>query len=236
MMRSCASLDQSWEEYIDLVTRGHECWRRLDQLSMANDLFNGKKFCRLSINKRKALAGAIKYSEPRESLGKELDILDWALFGSMFGSGYFKQEVCTRNNPKISDALDKIPQLDFDNKTEPVSEEQYFEFVEIYDSSFANCPRPNQFAGASRLLAMKRPDQFVCISNRNREALSQVLGRPKSRKFTLASYWEDAIEPIMRSKWWCKNRPDDPNDPNDPSVRIWSSRAAMFDAVLYSEQ
>lgn len=135
-------------------------------------------------------------------------------FGSMKGAGEFKKVV--NGDPAILDtALEKIPAKG------PVDESQYLAYVNA-----CKWPRAN-VSTISRLLAMKRPDHFVCVDSPNRHGLAEALGLPVSRLQTLDGYW-DAIQRIWACPWH-KNGPV----PTKVQSRIWPVRVAMLDALYY---
>lgn len=73
---------------------------------------------------------------------------------------------------------------------------------------------------------MKRPDQFVCVDERNIRLMSEDLGfAPTTLNFE--KYWAEIIEPIMQARWWLVRRPP------GTEGRIWDARAAMLDAIYY---
>lgn len=142
-------------------------------------------------------------------------------FGSMRGDGYFHSAV--RETPTgISAALDCIP------LEGPVARQHYERFVELFAPAVAGeRQRPGV---ASRLLAMKRPDLFVCISKRNRTALAKDFSIAASRiDFDL--YWSAVAERIRDARWWSQPQPNSGRE-----LDIWHGRAAMLDAVFYEQK
>lgn len=139
-------------------------------------------------------------------------------FGSMRGDGYFHKAV--KSSPAgISAALDCIP------LEEPVTRQHYDRFVELFAPAVAGeRQRPGV---ASRLLAMKRPDLFVCISKRNRTALARDFSIAASRiDFDL--YWSAIAERIRDARWWSHPQPSLGRE-----LEIWRGRSAMLDAIFY---
>ncbi|MBY9061338.1 phospholipase D family protein [Sphingomonas yunnanensis] len=139
-------------------------------------------------------------------------------FGSMRGDGYFHNAV--KSSPGgISAALDCIP------LEGPVTRQHYDSFVGVFAPAVAGeRQRPGV---ASRLLAMKRPDLFVCISKRNRTALARDFSIAASRiDFDL--YWSAIAERIRDARWWSQPRPAAGRE-----LDIWLGRSAMLDAIFY---
>ena len=81
-------------------------------------------------------------------------------------------------------------------------------------------------AVGSRLLAMKRPDFFLCISARNRRNLSQAFGLSEARLNTYDGYWE-LVELLHRCAWCGAPRP------KMKHRQIWDARVALVDAFYY---
>jgi hypothetical protein len=140
---------------------------------------------------------------------------DFLLFGSMRWVGLFKRAV-KDNNEGISLALDEIP-LDGD-----IARDQYQRFTDRFLRAFQR----SGMALASRLLAMKRPDTFVCVNNQNREGLFQAFRLSPSRD--AEAYWE-MIERVRASTWWKAPAPV-PADERE----VWDARAAFLDALFYT--
>lgn len=95
-------------------------------------------------------------------------------------------------------------------------------------NSFA---RKGRVPTASRLLALKRPDYFVCVNSKNQNGLSADLGYHKTR-LTIDNYWDWMVQSILDSCWWNSRRPR-PGNANDWTSRRWDNRVAMLDSVYY---
>jgi hypothetical protein len=143
--------------------------------------------------------------------------IDWGIFGSMKGAGYFKKLI-NDNSPIISNALDQIP------TNGPVSRDDWQNYVEVLHKGNA---QGMQIGTATRLVAMKRPDYFVSVNSAARKNLSKGL-QIAANSFSLENYWDYVIEPVMDTPWWSSKKPKDPLE-----SRIWHARAAMLDMILY---
>jgi len=177
---------------------------RLQVLREVRQLFAQKvHFCDLDYAGRRKIAGLFKSVNP-----------NFLLFGSMQWVGFFKQAI-KNNNEGISVALDQIP---FDGD---VARDHYQRFTDHFLKAFKHAG----MALASRLLAMKRPDTFVCVNNENREGLVQAFR--VSPRWDPDGYW-DLIERIRASTWW-KVPP-----PAGDEREVWSARAAFLDALFYT--
>ncbi len=197
----------SWAEYFDSVKNDteHTTKGRLAVLEEARRLFSTHDyFNELSDEARKGIAGFGRTEE-----------LDWLWFGSMKGAGYFKQAI-NGNNPKVSAALAEIP------LNGEVTQEHYDRYLTLFRDAFDR----SGIATATRLLAMKRPDYFVCLDSKNRDKLCEAFGIPKS--VDLDDYWEKVVQRITDSNWWNSPKPQ-----NELEVRVWKCRAAFLDVRFY---
>lgn len=204
-------LTQSWSEYFATVRYDteHNTEGRLLVLEEAARLF-GKhgSFSHFGYDDRRGVAGFIRTND-----------FEWLWFGSMKGAGCFMQAV-NQNNERLCDALDCIPQNGV------VEEANFRGFIQGFESAF----RRSGIATATRLLAFKRPDYFVCLSSKNQAELHRAFNIRGS--ITLSRYWPEVIEQIQDSPWW--NSPE----PNSEGLeqRIWRCRTAFLDVPFYSQQ
>ena len=81
---------------------------------------------------------------------------------------------------------------------------------------------------ATRLLALKRPDAFVCIDSANRKDMCENFGVSPTTT-NLENYWQRIIEPMHGDAWWRHPQPTKAAD-----AEIWLGRAAMLDAIYYT--
>jgi len=142
---------------------------------------------------------------------------DYGWFGSMSGAGRFKGAV-NRNDIHLSKALDGIPNQD------RVTRNHYLSYVEEFQKAFP-------FGGggigtATRLLAMKRPDIFVCVDRENRGRLCESFKIPQTVNFV--NYWDSIVERIQGCNWWKARRPA-----AETETPVWDGRAAFLDALFY---
>ena len=138
----------------------------------------------------------------------------------MRGVGYFFEAV-NDNNLHLSNALDAIP------LTGLVSRAQYLDYIAQYIKAFPN--GRDGVSTASRLLALKRPDYFVCLSSKNQDRLIAEFGIKKS-SLDYEGYWDEVIGRIQDSPWWNSPEPKEPR-----ALKAWQGRAAMLDSIFYEE-
>ena len=200
----------SWPNFFAAVKedKSHGFQQRCELLEFVQSEFNrNANFSSMEPGIRMTIGGLPNKSDER-----------WAWFGSMKGAGYYYQAV-NNNNPHLSQALDKIPLRGL------VSRSQYEEFWQEFIKAF---PKGRYGIGtASRLLALKRPDQFVCFDSKNRKELCKDFGI-KQTGMDYERYWDEIIEPVMDSPWWNNPRPS-----SKIESMVWDGRAAMLDAIFY---
>lgn len=207
-----------WGEYAAEVkaTAHHNIKESLALLRVAQGWFASvKSFAQMTAEQRKAIAGVIG---ERQKISGDLD-REWGWFGSMKGAGDFANRV-DENDKHLARALDSIPQ-----KGE-VTKDHFHRFVHHFQKAFAHSDRSGGTATASRLLAMKRPDVFICICKPNIKQAAKRMGFPPST-LNLENYWDRVIEVIRLSEWYNLEKPDSADG------ELWENRAAMLDAILY---
>lgn len=200
-----------WSEFFAEVQMDahHGFEERCDLLNLVRTAFETtNQFAKMELGLRKTIAG----------LPTDFN-RHWAWFGSMRGAGYYHQAV-NDNNAHLSEALDKVP------LNGPVSREHYEAYLTDFLKAFPN--GRHGIGIASRLLALKRPDYFVCIDSKNANELCREFEIKKSG-MTYERYWEEIVERITDSVWWNEPRPLDAL-----AGKVWDGRAAMLDAIFYT--
>ncbi|MDQ7017371.1 MAG: phospholipase D family protein [Gammaproteobacteria bacterium] len=205
-----------WSKYYSRIIKDkyNSFDRRLELLEIVKGYFSKVVyFSELTELQRREVAGIATQKQSNSNV-------EWGWFGSMTGAGKFQNRI-NKNNPFISKSLDKIPLLG------EVRKEDYEQFVRLFCQAF-----PDGGAGvaiASRLLAMKRPDYFVCLDTQNKSGLCDEFGI--SRKVSFDGYWDDIVERIIDSVWWNSKEPKD-----DFECKVWHVRVAMLDSIYYKEE
>jgi hypothetical protein len=113
----------------------------------------------------------------------------------MRGAGVFKNLI-NEHPATLSIALDEMP-LDG-----PVQRGDYGAFIGRYNEAFSERngqPFGHGLATATRLLAMKRPDYFVCFDQANKAGLSGAIGIAINHH-DYDAYWDSIIEQVCESK------------------------------------
>lgn len=205
-------MSMAWDRYFNTVKADphHGFEKRCELLETVRRAFaEHPTFASMELPLRKTIAGLPNDQENR-----------WAWFGSMRGAGYYHQAV-NENNEHLSQALEEIPLRGVIIRAE--YEEYIAEFIEAF-------PKGKHGIGiASRLLALKRPDQFVCLDSKNQRRLCGDFGITRTG-ITYDRYWDEIIERILDAPWWNSKRPE-----NAKEAAVWDGRAAMLDAIFYEE-
>lgn len=205
-------MTMDWPQYLARIKadKTHGFQDRLELLSIARTLFSKTpNFSSMNQEERKVIAGM------DSRIAKNAK---W--FGSMMGVGYFQQAI-NSNNIHLSNALDKIPLAG------EVHKGDFDAFIHEYLKAF-----PNGRAGigtSSRLLALKRPDYFICVDRKNRNKLTDEFDIRKSG-LDYDRYWSEIVERLIDTPWWRSSPPSDPME-----LQAWQGRAAMLDALFYVE-
>lgn len=133
----------------------------------------------------------------------------------------FRLPLIKDNNPNISLALDAIP------PNVSVSKVDYLKYIERFKRAF---PKGRDgLPMASRLLAMKRPDLFLCIDSKNESKLYESFGILKAiKRKDYEKYWDLIIVPLMASPWWKSPPPS-----SGIEREVWQARAAFLDCLYY---
>lgn len=208
-----------WDDYVQEVrgSKNHPIDDSLALLRIAQQWFGSvRSFQDLSLGQRQAIAGLIidRTERADDDLGR-----DWGWFGSMRGMGDFAKLVIA-NDKRLARAIDSIPQKGEITRT------HFSRFARLFKLAFEDSERIGGYATGSRLLAMKRPDVFVCICTPNIAEASARMDFSRTT-LTLEGYWDKVVEVIRFADWYNADKPDSADS------EIWECRAAMLDAVLY---
>lgn len=206
----------SWADYFEKVKTekqtvyGHSMAGRLKVIQATHQLFSGHNhFSEIDQLGRQKIAGLVQPTP--------LDAVDYRWFGSMKGAGKFWQAI-NNNDEYLSLALDLIP------ATGGITRDTYLGYIGRFRQAF---PEGRDGIGtASRLLAMKRPDTFVCFDARNKEGLCGAFG--VTRNIGYEEYWDSIIARVMESNWWGSTPP-----PVGVERDVWDARAAFLDSLYY---
>lgn len=146
-------------------------------------------------------------------------------FGTTHSVGSFTHAVLT--SPALIDrALDRIP-LGYKQQVTRAEFDRFFAEFERFAKSL---PKPRPAVGcASRLLAMKRPDTFLCVNGENRARLAKAFGFSDVELRRASGYWK-LCEHIWSLPWYSSHQPG-----NVDQRSAWRARAALVDAFYYAD-
>ncbi|WP_286267154.1 hypothetical protein [Thalassotalea atypica] len=108
----------------------------------------------------------------------------------------------------------------------------YQAFVNAYKTIFslhANGEKIPLFP-ATRLLSMRRPDQFIVVTNSKLDVLSKGLGIVKLNNQSFDDYWHELIVTLRHCPWWKAAAPDDAQE-----LALWHKRAILTDLFLFAD-
>lgn len=109
---------------------------------------------------------------------------------------------------KFDDALKNIPLLG------EVTLENYQNFINAYCAIFndysekENASHKAPLTVATRLLSLRRPDQFIALSNNKIDVICKGLSIPKLKNTDFLSYWHDVIGTLRTFSWWNQSEPE----------------------------
>ena len=136
------------------------------------------------------------------------------------------------NHPQAFDrAIDCIPAAG------DVNFQDYQQFVAAYLDIF-NKHGEGQKASlipATRLLAMRRPDQFIALTNAKIDVICQGFDIVKLNNHDFDNYWHDLIGTLRTMPWWHQSKPDGIVD-GEKELTLWQYRAILVDLFLFADE
>jgi len=216
-----APQDMDWSEFVRRVKsdKMHSLKDRLRMLELARKLTT-QRFDRLIEVERKCVAGLRPEAGGDAGIlqSAERDGVEWGWFGQMSANGKYN-DVLRNNYRIISKAMEHIPSAG------PVTKRDY----DAYLKTFKTIPSASKtwLGMGTRLIAMRRPDQFVCIDGPNKKGVCGYLGAPYTST-NLDNYWENIIEQVRLTPWFLQEVPN-----KKLERQIWECRTALLDAIYY---
>ncbi|MCR8826957.1 phospholipase D family protein [Pseudosulfitobacter koreensis] len=207
----------SWSDFSERARKDkhHDYAKRIELVRAIQSMFaKSGSFMDLSVAERKGVAGLLRGPEATEA---KLEGYDWGWFGSMNRATVFLRAI-ERQELGIAKALDQIP------KRGDITRHQFEKYVDTFRAALA---AGDPIGTATRLIAMKRPDLFVCVDGPNKKGLAKALNFSPST-LSLDNYWDRIIEPVRQAPWYNSERP------SGPDMELWDARVAMLDAIFYS--
>jgi len=233
--------------FIEQQNQKHALDERLRLLSYLNEI-RQQPLADLIEEDRLAFAG--KHTTNHDYSIYNFDV-EW--FAATKGAKVF-HTLLAKSPEKFDSALAHIP------LTGEVNHDDYQNFVNDFQQIFKDHTQDKAqgekapLAAASRLLAMRRPDQFIAFNNNKIDILCQGLSIAKFKNTDFSSYWHDMICTLRTFPWWHHAKPeavteiaDETNvsDETDTSeiankeesneLAIWNNRAVLIDLFLFAD-
>lgn len=205
-------MSMDWDGYLAEIKKDTRFKSRLEMLNEVKRQFDQvEHFNDIPLAARKGVAGFDSETIPNAK---------W--FGSMVGAGIF-HGLINHEHIAFSLALDEIP------RNGEVRKGNYDRYIGEYLKAYHN--GRDGIGTATRLLAMKRPDIFLCVDAKNKKNLSEDMGIVRPDKLNYERYWNEVILRIMDSPWWQSPEPLEAEE-----KAVWHARSAMLDAIFYEER
>ncbi len=210
--------------FIEQQAESHALEERFALLDYIHNL-NACSLAEMSENDRLTYAG--KHTNNHHYTVYDFDV-EW--FASTKGAKLF-HTLLVEQAEDFQQALNYIP------LTGDVTPAQYRDFEKAYKRIFSHYKKNKSngekapLAPATRLLAMRRPDQFIALTNAKLEVLCQGLGLIKFNGFDFDSYWHELISTIRTCAWWHQAQPE-----AERELKIWQARAIFVDLFLFADK
>lgn len=133
----------------------------------------------------------------------------------------------TNHTDKVDQVLSLIP------LTGEVTTADFNAFVALYKKTYcqATGAKNAPLYPATRLLALHRPDLFVCLSATNAELYSAAFATDKLSSDSFDVYWNQLITGIKASAFWRAEMPQE----SEQGKTYWRFRVALIDIFLANE-
>lgn len=216
-----------WPIFVDFIEQQAALHALEERLTLLDYIHGLEKTSLVEMTELDRLVFAGKHTNKHIHTVYNFDI-EW--FASTKGAKIF-HTLFTEQPAAFDKALGFIP-LSGD-----VTPAQYNKFVVAYKKIFSTYTKTKvngekaPLAPASRLLAMRRPDQFIALTNAKIDILCQGLGIAKFNNYDFESYWQDLIGTMRTFAWWHQSEPS-----NERECKLWNARAILVDLFLYAEQ
>jgi hypothetical protein len=213
-------LNISWDDYLTAIHElptNYKIAPSLKLLNLADGLMNQLNSGVLeSTQSERNLIGGIADNKTIKEYG-----LDTELLGGMSSFAAFKKIL--KNDPKgVQKLLKIIP------ANGRIDGWHFMQFTDGYKQLFEdNGTKQAPLFPATRLLAMKRPDQFVCISPDTDDSFYQSFGIKPLKKQDFTRYWDEIILTIQKTNWFKQDLPMEPSQ-----LAIYRARVCLLERLL----
>lgn len=213
------AIKTSWLDYYQTINElpmGYEIAPCLKLLHIADELLNQRQdFSESSVIER-YLVGGVKDNQVENIYPFETQLL-----GDMQGFASFKKLI-----KKDPEGLDKLLKIIPSNG--PIDGWHYMQFVDGFKQLFSDndCKQAYVFP-LTRLMSMKRPDQFVALNQASATLFCQALSISPLKNQDFQRYWDDIILPIQQSFWYKTDQPMDASQ-----LAIYRARFALLERII----
>jgi len=213
-------LNASWDDYYRLINdlpASYKIAPSLKLLNLADGLMNQLNSGLLeSTLLERHLIGGISDTKTLKAFN-----LDTELLGGMSSFPSFKKVL--KNDP---DGVQKLLKIIPANGK--IDGWHYMQFSDGYKELLANNGiKQAPLYPATRLLSMKRPDQFVCVTPDTDASFYQAFDCKPLKKQELQRYWDDIILTIQKTEWFKQDLPMDVSQ-----LAIYRSRVCLLERIL----
>lgn len=196
-----------WPIFVGFIEQQNTIHALEERLRLLNyiDGVRAKPLAELATEERLAFAG--KHTPQHNYHTYDFDV-EW--FASTKGAKVF-HTLLEQFPEKFDAALAHIP------LTGEVNYEHYEKFVSDFQQIFIQPPQEKPSSSsqinkaplpaATRLLAMRRPDQFIALNNNKIDLLCKGLSIAKFSNTNFSSYWHDMIGSLRTCPWWHQAEP-----------------------------
>jgi len=216
-----------WPIYSDFITQQSSLQSVTERLSLLSHIKEIRETPLAEMLPEDKLAYIGKHSVKHDPSVYTFDV-EW--FASTKGAKLFHQLISEKPSA-FDSALSHIP-LEGE-----ITFLHYEQFVTQYSEIFANFTdnkaegEKAPLAPATRLLAMRRPDQFIALSNAKIDLYCQALSIVKFDKSDFKSYWFDLIMTMRSCAWWLQPQPEDATE-----LTLWQNRAVFVDCFFFADE
>jgi len=217
LIKQCFNADwNKYNQYLQDLSNGYQLPNCLKLLQEADRLLNQQTdLLESSVAERMLLAGMVDASTNKQYS------FDIQVLGGLTGFASFKKVV--KNDPQGLNRLMKIIP-----KTGTVDGWHYLQFVDAFQQWFRdNGHKQTYLYPATRLLTMKRPDQFIPLNEETNPIICDALEIKALKKQDFKRYWDEVIIRIHTTDWFNTFQPMD--ESQLPFHRV---RVALLERVM----
>lgn len=149
---------------------------------------------------------------------------DVGWFGNTKAAKAF-HELISVNPHALDNVMSVIP------ATGEVSQTDYAAFITAFIDVMISAGDKPSLAVATRLLSMKRPDQFVVVNSSKIDELCQGLNIAKFKLHDFESYWTDVIGTIRKMHWYNSEAPTQTFEKS-----LWDNRVILMDLLFWCDE